>query len=83
MSPLEIMLKYPRRNKVWSYDAMTGRWTTEASELGSDEGKNLDPWNRPIPPVHREMRNAENELVGWVYESSVEQSLVELVVYND
>ena len=82
MSPLEIMLKYPRRNEVWSYDVLTGRWITEAFELGN-EGKNLDPWNRPIPPVHREMRSERDDLIGWLYESSVEQSLVELVVYND
>ncbi len=83
MSFQEIDAKYPVRNKAWHFDPMTGRWISEASELGSEEGKNLDPWNRSIPPIHREMRDEEFELIGWVYDSSVEKIPIELVVYND
>ena len=83
MNSLEIDTAYPIRNKVWTFDRMTGRWVVEASSLKPNGF--LDPWNRPFPQdKFREVYDPRGEDVElWVYQTTVAGNPVECVVLND
>ncbi len=85
MTLQEINTKYPIRNPVWTFDELTGRWIVESSEL-SFSGKNLDPWGRRFPTNNckRQLWDSTfEEIVGWVYETTVAGVTIECVVFND
>jgi hypothetical protein len=80
---VDINTKYPIKDHRWSYSHLTKRWATEASDFKGQQP--TDPWKRAFPAGRgRELRNhEENEVEGWVYNTTVAGVEVECVVFND
>jgi len=80
---VNINIRYPTKDPRWNYTFLTNRYSTEASDF---KGQPLtDPWKRSFPAGRgRELRNhEENEVEGWVYNTTVAGVEVECVVFND
>jgi hypothetical protein len=83
MSARDIFAKYPIRNPQWSFNELTGRWIAFAAEW--EHSDCLDPWNRILPLIKwRDLWDTKHEeIIGWIYETTVAGNVVECVVFND
>ena len=83
MTISETVSKYPSKDGRWRFDNVTCRFVTEASLFNDDVLK--DPWKRNFPNgVDRELKDTrEDEVIGWVYKTTVAGVEVSCVVFND
>ena len=80
-SPEAIVTRHPIRNPAWDFDAKSGRFVTERSDLGLNP---LDPWNRPIPNSSMTpLRDGEGEVYATQGTTTVEGEQVSLLIFND
>jgi hypothetical protein len=87
MTILQIIQKYPIKNKAW--EASDSLLFTEMSDVSSGGSSvALDPWNRPLPSAGWEAnRESSTEEVGdvifWQVETTVGGQSVPLRIFND
>ena len=80
-SPESIVAKYPISNLAWDFNASTGNFVTERSDLGLTP---LDPWNRPIPTGRlTPLRDREGEVYATSGTTTIEGEVVSLLIFND
>jgi len=80
-SPQEIVARHPIRNLAWDFDAESGHFVTERSDLGLNP---LDPWNRPIPTATMNpLRDREGEVYAMQGTTTVGGEQVTLLIFND
>ena len=80
-SPETIVAKYPIINVAWDFDAASGNFVTERSDLGLVP---LDPWNRPIPTDRlTPLRDREGDVYASSGTTTVEGEVVSILIFND
>lgn len=85
-----ILNRYPVRNENWTFVQETGACVIEASQFEHlvRTGSLTDPWNRPLDSNLRNWKTqygpCEDEAdVTWIKNTTVDGTVVQLIILND